>query len=169
LFTEKDAISGVVSGVTAQWDVPLGVLRGYCSETFAYDMGAAIRASGKPTYVYQLGDHDPSGVGAWTDFQTKVRRFAPDTEVTFERIAVTSEQIVDLELPTRPTKTTDTRSKGFTGGSVEVDAVPAPVLRELVTAAIERHVDLDALDRTRVYEDNERELLFSLAGRGWSA
>jgi len=35
IFTEKDAISGVLLPVTERWDVPLGVLRGYCSESFA--------------------------------------------------------------------------------------------------------------------------------------
>ena len=32
VYTEKDAVSGVLYPVTAQWDVPLGVLRGYASE-----------------------------------------------------------------------------------------------------------------------------------------
>ena len=35
IFTEKDAITGVIEQVTSEWMVPLGVLRGYCSETFA--------------------------------------------------------------------------------------------------------------------------------------
>ncbi len=90
VFTEKDAITGMIE-----------VLRGYCSETFAYDMAKAIKASRKPTYVYQLGDHDPSGVGAWQDFQRKVSGFIPDAYVIFERLAVTPEQLVDLDLPTR--------------------------------------------------------------------
>ena len=56
-------------------------------------MAQAIVAADKPVYVYQLGDHDPSGVGAWTDFQRKVTDFAPDAEVTFRRLAVTPGQI----------------------------------------------------------------------------
>jgi hypothetical protein len=169
VFTEKDAITGVIYSVTSKWNVPLGVLRGYCSETFAYDMAQAIEASRKPTYVYQLGDHDPSGVGAWQDFQRKVSGFIPDADVTFERLAVTPEQIVDLDLPTRPTKASDTRARNFTGGSVEVDAIPAPTLRVLLSDAIEQHIDLDALRQIEIFEESERSLLFDLAGREWSA
>jgi hypothetical protein len=169
IFTEKDAITGVISSVTSEWNVPLGVLRGYCSETFAYSMAQAIDASGKPTYVYQLGDHDPSGVGAWQDFQRKVSGFVPDDDVTFERLAVTPDQIIDLDLPTRPTKATDTRARNFVGGSVEVDAIPAPILRGIVSDAIEQHIDEYALRQTEIVEESERSLLFDLAGREWSS
>ena len=75
LFTEKDAISGVVLPVTEQWDVPLGIMRGYCSESFAHTIAETVMAAGKPTFIYQLGDHDPSGVDAWRDFREKVTGF----------------------------------------------------------------------------------------------
>jgi hypothetical protein len=42
IFTEKDAITGVIERVTREWNVPLGVLRGYCSETFAHSMAQSI-------------------------------------------------------------------------------------------------------------------------------
>lgn len=162
-FTEKDAITGVISPVTTQWDVPLGVLRGYSSETFAYEMAAAFSGTRRPLFVYQLGDHDPSGVGAWNDFKGKVGAFMsemdPGAEVTFERIAVTPEQIVEMNLPTRPTKQSDTRAKGFAGESVEVDAIPATVLRQLVTEAIEGHIDQHSLGVTKLVEEQERGLL----------
>lgn len=168
VFTEKDAITGVIDQVTSKWNVPLGVLRGYCSETFAHEMAQAIALPGKATFVYQLGDHDPSGVGAWTDFQTKVRGFVPDVEVTFERLAVTPAQIELWDLPTRPTKQSDTRARQFEGGSVEVDAIPAPRLRQLVDEAIARHVDAGQLRAAELAEESERSLLWSLAS-GWSS
>lgn len=172
VFTEKDAISGVILPVTEQWDVPLGVLRGYCSESFAHSVAESILATGKMTYVYQLGDHDPSGLDAWRDFQRKVKDFLADgahSEIgrrfaIFERLAVTEQQIADLELPTRPTKTTDTRAKNFTGGSVEVDAIPAPILRELIQDAITQHIDSESHRLTRIAEDSEREVLQRIAG-----
>ena len=170
VFTEKDAITGVIDSVTAQWDVPLGVLRGYCSESFAHEMGAAVAAAGKPVVVYQLGDHDPSGVGAWEDFQKKVQRFAPAAEVEFTRLAVTPEQIDTFALPTRPTKATDSRSRNFTGGSVEVDAIPAPQLRRLLDDAIASHVDPQRLEVLHMVEREERAGLRALVtGGAWSA
>lgn len=166
VFVEKDAISGVVLPVTARYDVPLGVLRGYCSETFAEEMGRALSAARKPVIVAQLGDHDPSGVGAWEDFARKVAMFAPDAEVEFRRLAVTPAQIDELRLPTRPTKGSDTRSRGWVGGSVEVDAIPATTLRQLVEDAILEHLDRHQLAVTRAVERSEREGLRALAAGG---
>lgn len=166
LFTEKDAICGVIEPVAARWDVPVGVVRGYSSETFAYEMAAALPASQR-TVIYQLGDHDPSGVNAWKVFCQRVRGFAPEAPVTFERLAVTEDQIRDLSLPTRPTKGSDSRAKAFTGESVEVDAIPAGTLREIVETAITAHVDPHALELHRTVEAQERDGLAALAAGGW--
>ena len=76
IFTEKDAISGVILPVTERYDVPLGVARGYASESFAWSCAQSVCATRGQVYVYQLGDHDPSGVDAWRDFTSKVTRFA---------------------------------------------------------------------------------------------
>ena len=94
-----------------------------------------------------------------------LRTFAPETEIHFECVAVTPEQIVDWQLPTRPTKKTDSRSKNFKGESVEVDAIEPEKLRELVRDCIQRHVDVDALEVLEVAEESEREILYELATR----
>ena len=44
VFTEKDAISGVILPVTERWDVPLGVCRGYASESFAWSCAQSVCA-----------------------------------------------------------------------------------------------------------------------------
>lgn len=168
LFTEKEAISGVIGAVTAEYDVPLGVLRGYSSETFAWSVAESVAYSRKPAIFYQLGDHDPSGIDAWRNFAGKVSAFAPAADVVFERIAVLPEQIETLNLPTRPTKRSDSRSTGFVGGSVEVDAIPPSLLRSIVRTAIEQHIDQDALAVTRMVEQSERDGLLAMA-QGWSA
>lgn len=69
------------------------------------------------------------------------------------------EQVEQWDLPTRPTKMTDTRAKKFVGTSVELDAIPAAKLRELVRTCIERHVDQAQLKLLRIAEESERELL----------
>lgn len=163
LFTEKDAIIGVVSEVATRWDVPLGSMHGYSSETFPYEVACELPAN-QPTVIYQLGDHDPSGVGAWEHFTRTVRGFAPEADVTFVRLAVTEEQITQYELPTRPTKTTDPRARSFRGESVEVDAIPASILRRLVEEAITSHLDPHALAITKEVEAQERDGLHRLAG-----
>jgi hypothetical protein len=67
-------------------------------------------------------------------------------------------------LPSRPTKTSDPRSKNWTGGaSVELDAVDPETLRGLVRACIEQHVDRRKLETLLVAERSEREQLAMFA------
>ena len=166
IWSEKDAIRSVVAPVTAEFDVPLMVARGYPSESFLYDTAQAIIDTGKPAVIYQLGDHDPSGVDAWDHTRRRLTEFAPDVDFTFERIAVTPTQIIEYGLETRPTKKSDTRAARFEGDSVEVDALPSPVLRDLVREAIEWWIDPYALRLTQIAEESEREVLHRIAD-GW--
>lgn len=167
LYTEKDAISGVILPATSMWDVPLGVLRGYVSESFAWTVAQSL-SSEKWNIVAQLGDHDPSGVGAWSNFCEKVQAFAPNSYIEFTRLAVTPAQVVDMALPTRPTKTSDPRARGWVGGSVEVDAIPARTLREIVNRWISAYVDSAELGIIEAAEVSEREILTNLAA-GWTS
>src|SRR5215469_6725067 len=113
IWLEKDALSGVIYPVTSMYDVPLMVARGYASLSFLYSAAEAINELAVPAYIYHLGDFDPSGVNAGEKIEETLREMAPDADITFERIAVTEEQIDDWDLPTRPTKKSDTRSKNF--------------------------------------------------------
>jgi hypothetical protein len=102
----------------------------------------AIAAKGKPTYIYHFGDLDPSGVDAARDIEAKLRRYAPAAEIHFAHPAVTRAQVEKWNLPTRPTKQTDIRAKKFGSAvSVELDAIPAHKLRELVRVAGEMGCD----------------------------
>lgn len=163
LFTEKDAITGVVESVTAEWDIPLGILRGFASESFCWEVAESLSPDA-PVFLYQLGDHDPSGVAAWADFEKKVCAFNPGAHVTFQRLAVVPEQIAELSLPTRPTKQSDSRARQFEGESVEVDAIPPNKLRDIVREANEQHVDAHQLAVTRAAENSERRLLTNIVG-----
>jgi hypothetical protein len=160
VWCEKDALAGVIMEETEPYDVPLMIAKGYASLSFLHSAALAIKASDKPAYIYHFGDLDPSGVDAARDIEVKLRRYAPGAEIHFERPAVTREQVERWNLPTRPTKQTDPRAKKFDGNtSVELDAIPADKLRQLVRACIERHVDQDQLKILKVAEESERDLL----------
>jgi hypothetical protein len=163
VWSEKDAISTIVLPTTKRWDVPLMIARGFASESFLWNTAETMRDAGKPAVVYQLGDHDPSGVAAWTHIQRRLQDFASDVEITFERLAVIPEQIETYSLPTRPTKIIDSRAKNFDGESVEVDAIPTSILRSIVEDAITSWIDEDALRVTRMAEQLEREGLQAMA------
>lgn len=71
-------------------------------------------------------------------------------------------QIAEWNLPTRPTKKSDTRSKSFDGESVEVDAIEPDHLRSLCEEVIRRNIDGDKLERLQRVEAAERETLETL-------
>jgi len=77
---------------------------------------------------------------------------------------VTPEQIDQWNLPTRPTKTSDSRSKGFGDISVELDAIPPQDLRDLVQIVIEQHLPKHQFDILKIAEASEREIINRLVG-----
>ncbi len=156
-WIEKDALAGTIYDVTAEYDVPLLVARGYSSITFLHTAAEVIAAGGKPAYVYHLGDWDPSGQDAADHIERKLREYASGSEIHFEKLAVTARQITEWHLPTRPTKASDSRSKRWTGDSVELDAIPPDHLRRLVRDAIERHITPDRMAVIEVAEQSERK------------
>ena len=163
VWLEKDALSGVLYPITEGWDVPLMVTRGYPSLSFLYSAADNIRDIGKPTFIYYLGDYDPSGVNIPQVVERNLHELAPGASISFQRIAVNPDQIRSMELLTRPTKMTDSRAKNFRGESVEVDAIPPGVLKQLVEDSIVAHVDEQALRTVGIAEESERNLLLKIA------
>ena len=164
VWSEKDAINGIISPITSKWDVPLMVARGYSSETFVWNIAQDIRVVDRPTIIYQLGDHDWDGVKAWNDIQRKLREFAPDAEIEFERLAVTPEHLAQYSHFTRE----PVGKHADVGPSMDVDAIPSPILRQIVNDAIEQWTDRHELEVIKMIEEQEREGLRALA-EGWQS
>ncbi len=158
VWCESDSIGSVINQVTREYDVPLMTSRGFSSATYLWEAAEDIAAIGKPAYLYYFGDWDPSGKIIPEIIERDLRKYAPDAEIHFKRIAITPAQIQDLELPTKPPKSS-THSKGFKGGTVEIEAMPVPVLLGLVRDCIEQHIDQRHLKVTKVAEESERALL----------
>lgn len=159
VWIEKDALAGVVFPVTAEYDVPLMVARGYASLSFLHGAAEHIASLQVPAHIYHLGDFDPSGVDAGRQIEASLRQMAPLAKIHFERLAVLPEQIQAWSLPSRPTKTTDSRAKGFGDISVELDAIEPERLRKTVQAAIERHLPAEQLRLLKIAEASERAVL----------
>ena len=159
IWIEKDALAGVIYPITSKYDVALMSARNYASLSFLHSAAEYIAALGKPTFIYHLGDYDPSGVNAAESIEKTLRKIAPQAEIHFERLAVTREQITAWDLPTRPTKQTDTRAKNFGDVSVELDAIEPGVLRRLVEKVINKHLPARQLRVQQAAEESEREFL----------
>jgi hypothetical protein len=118
-----------------------------------------------PIYIYHLGDSDPSGENAGEVIERTLREFAPDAEIVFKRIAVTDAQITAWSLPTRETKTSDSRAAGFRRAtSVELDAISPNQLRTLVRDAIKRHLPDRKYKALMAAEEEERAEINRLVG-----
>ena len=98
--------------------------------------------------------------------EQELRVRAPESEIHVTRLAVNREQIERWNLPTRPTKTTDTRASKFRRihgtDSVELDAIPSDDLRRLVRDAIDSHMEPWRLKQFKMIEKEEREILVSM-------
>jgi hypothetical protein len=78
--------------------------------------------------------------------EKRLREHAPEAEVHFIRVAINESQIRELNLPTCPTKKTDSRWKNFGKASAELDAIEPDMLRQMAREVIERHIDARQLD-----------------------
>lgn len=167
VWCESDSVAGTVADVCAEWDVPLMVTRGYSSKSFAHAAARQIEADGRPANLYYLGDLDPAGVEIERSLCDALVRYAPaaaaEGRISFQRVALTRDQADEYDLPGTPAK--NRKQIPFTGEAVEIEALPAPVLRSLVTDAIAQHLDPHRLDVLLTVEDEERQLLRRIADR----
>jgi len=170
IWCEKDALAGVIWDAVSEYDVPLLVSRGMPSLTFLYGTALRIKRAyeaDKRTMLYQFGDHDPSGVLIPQTIDRRLRELcaklgAPPPIV--ERVALTVDQIREHDLPTRPTKRAgNNHARGFDGDSVELDALPPNVLRDMVRGVIGSHISDHALKVLRAAEESERLTLTAFA------
>jgi hypothetical protein len=161
IWCEKDALAGVIYPITAQYDVPLMVARGFSSETFCFEAVEAYDED-KTTYVYYLGDFDRSGVDAARSLHEKLERFAAERgiAVEFETIAITRDQIRRFALPTREPKRIAAADRRWPYAfACELDAMAPDDLRALVENVINRHLPQDQLDVLKAAEQSEREVI----------
>jgi hypothetical protein len=165
VWCESDSIAGVIYPETAQWDVPLMVSKGFSSKTFLHDAAVALESQGKPAFLYYAGDYDPSGL--WIDQKIidGIKKYAPDADFTFQRVAVTPEQIEEWKLPSRPPKSKDSRAKKFRGGCVELESLTTEQIRGIIRHSIEGHINQRQLEQSRRIETAERETLALYAER----
>jgi len=169
IWTEKEALSGIIWDVASDYDVPVVISKGMPSLTQVYTSFTNIRrasAAGKVSYLYQFGDHDPTGCLIPKTIEARLEEFCDKYGCrvpVVKRIALTTEQIQNHRLPTRPTKRDDnTDAHKFAGDSVELDALPSSELRNLVRGCIERHINPHALATLRATEESEREFIEAL-------
>lgn len=165
VWVEKDALSGVVYPVTADYDVPLMVTKGFTSETFVWSTIEAYRGDPRPLVIYYLGDFDRSGMAALESLREKVFRFSCGAfPVQVHHLGVTPAQIADWGLPTREPKRNTAADRAWPYDfACELDAIPPDTLRQVVDNAIQSHLPAEQLEVLKVAEESERGMLMTWA------
>jgi hypothetical protein len=107
---------------------------------------------GRRTAILHLGNYDPSGESIFNDglvediyaFLAKdVSHKEPHEVATFERVALTADQVERFNLPTEPPKATDSRTKNWQGeAACQLEALPPDVLAGLLDGTIKTHLNL---------------------------
>jgi hypothetical protein len=114
--------------------------------------------------VLYFGDFDPSGEDMVRSLRERLGFFGCRPDV--RKCALVHDDIARYGLPPDFAKATDSRRAAFVAKhgdvSVELDALPASVLRERIVAEVEARLDLAALAAVQAVEGGERRRLAAL-------
>lgn len=170
VWVEKEALVGVLEKVCNRWDVSYFSCKGYVSQSAMYE--AANRISEQITdyekeiKVLYLGDHDPSGLDMVRDIGDRLEMLSDgdfSSTINMEHIALTREQIDELNPPPNPTKVTDSRAKEYIAlhghSSWELDALEPRYIDKLIEKWIKSFVDDDIWVESEEKYRREKELL----------
>lgn len=166
VWVESRSIAGVILPDCRDLAVSLYPSAGFASLSFLYDTAETMNEDykdGRPVTVFYVGDFDPAGVLIDRNIEQELRQHLdPTIDMTFERLGITAQQIAELDLPTKPRKEGDRRSPEvkFT---VEAEAMPARILRQLLRSRIEELLPARALEVARIAERSEKEGLIQFA------
>lgn len=162
VWVESRSLAGTLIELCRELAVSLYPAGGFTSASFAYQAAEGLNAQGV-TKVFYLGDYDPSGVLIDVSIERELRRHLKrGVSLDFERIAITPEQIEMFDLPTKPRKPGDRRALHIEE-TVEAEAMPAGLMRDMLRMHIEALLPEGALDVVKVAEESEREHIERMA------
>lgn len=164
VWIEKDALVGVIENVCQENDIPFFSCRGYVSDS---EMWAGAMRSLKhrdneqDVLILHLGDHDPSGIDMTRDITDRLKLFMFQRNIEVRRIALTMEQIEELNPPPNPAKITDSRYENYASRygteSWELDALEPNYIVNLIEQEILAEKDTDRWDEVYSQQESERE------------
>lgn len=169
VWVEKEALTGVVSGICSQLRVDFFACRGYNSQSEQWRAGQRLAkyiSKGQRPIVFHLGDHDPSGIDMTRDNRDRLEMFA-GTPVIVQRLGLNMDQVEELQPPPNPTKLSDSRAEAYVERfgyeSWELDALDPTYIRNLIDDAVTRIRDEEVWGRSLAREVNDRDRLKTLA------
>lgn len=183
VWTEKDALSGIMRRSTEKYHVRLVVNKGYTSSSAIYEAYQRVLINvqqAKATTILYFGDHDPSGLDMIRDIRERLyfmlqngtykEAFSSYTDMdrflNVIPIGLSMKQIRQYKLPANPTKMTDTRSDKYIelyGKTCwEVDALKPEVLTAILEKNIEAQINVDTYKEMLITEGEDKMQLYKI-------
>jgi hypothetical protein len=165
VWGESRSIASVLLSDCKEFGVSLYPAGGFSSISFAREAAEEINKyhEGREVVVLYVGDYDPAGVLIDVALEKELRlHLNSSVSMNFRRIAVTEAQVIEYRLPGKPRKPGEKRAPHILE-TVEAEAMPAHVTRELLRSAIEELLPPRALETARVAEESEKRILERLA------
>lgn len=165
VWVESRSIAGVVQDLCEELSVSLYPAGGFTSLTLAFEAADHINRvhHGRDVVIFYIGDYDSAGVLIDVAIERELRaHLDAGVEMNFERIGITGAQIAEYDLPTKPRKAGERRAAHILR-TVEAEAMPAAITRQLLRERIEALLPERALEVSRVAEESEQHYLKALA------
>ena len=162
VWTESLGVSGTLDAVCDEYGLHCWPSRGYGSDTFIWRAANNIRThigDRSRVQIVYVGDYDKHGARIPQVLQEKIQGFLAEDEVIVNDlriVAVTEDQIDGLSLPWAPPEMT---KEGEFDRTVQAEAVPPAVLRDLLRAEIDLYLPPGALARAKMEGDKVRNEL----------
>ncbi|WP_419942797.1 hypothetical protein [Candidatus Palauibacter sp.] len=169
VWCESRSIASVLRRDAERLAVSLYPTGGFSSASLVHaaseGIARALEHGGKTeVQIVFVADYDPAGMLIPGHVLEELRVHLGAGVVKMSRVAVTREQVEEYDLPTKPRKPSE-RRRPDVAATVEAEAMPAGILRQLVREAVEEHVPEGALEAARIAEEDEQNALFELARR----
>ena len=172
LWCEAAGMAPQLARVADEFSVPVYSTGGFSSLSAVRLIADRALERTTPTTILHLGDFDPSGeamfavIAADAAAFLKADRVVESLDLVAKRVALTAEQVEAFGLETAPAKPTDSRSRNWTGGTCQLEALAPDALAALVREAITSELDLESYDRQVAYETSDRTELLRALPRG---
>ncbi|CAN5188487.1 hypothetical protein BH24GEM2_BH24GEM2_13840 [soil metagenome] len=175
-FGEKSSLADVLLPIARQYEADVYLPTGEISDTLMYQMASDAAADGRPMRVFTLADCDPAGHQMPISISRKLQAlrdlYFHDLDFEVRSVALTVEQVRDLNLPSTPLKETELRAgrwiTAFGVEQTEIDALATlqpHVLGQIVRDAIKGFYDAGLQRRVwRAREDWEARAQAQLTG-----
>lgn len=165
VWCESRSIGGIILPVCRELAVSLYATGGFTSpgpvNESALEFNDLVENYDKKPRVLVITDYDPAGKLIAEQYTSEYAQHltpAALEEIEFIQVALTLEQVIEYELPSRPRKPSDKRVPEIKMVT-ESEAMPGDILRQLLRAQIEQFIPERALRQTQIVEAEEARKL----------